>query len=165
VFVYVKDGPGNRAFPPKKEQVELDQQGCVYHPHVVGVMTNQELVILNGDQTTHNIHPVPTVNREWNRSMPPGGDKLVESFPREEIMIPVKCNIHPWMRSYIGVLKHPFFAVTGEDGSFNISGLPPGDYTLAAWHEKYGTLEQKVTVGPKETKEVAFTYSASGAGD
>ena len=166
VFVYVKEGPGNRPFPTKKEPVVLDQKGCLYEPHVVGAMVNQEVQILNSDQTTHNIHPVPANNREWNRSMPPGSDKLVDSFAREEVMIPVKCNIHPWMRSYIGVLKHPFFAVTGADGSFTISGLPPGDYTLAAWQEKYGTVEQKVTVGAKESKEVEFTFSpSSGAGD
>jgi plastocyanin len=146
-FVYVKAGPGNRAFPAPKEPVVIDQQGCVYGPHVVGAQINQEIHILNSDETTHNIHPVPTVNREWNKSMPPGAENLVESFAREEIMIPVKCNIHPWMRSYIGVLQHPFFAVTGEDGSFSISGLPPGDYTLAAWHEKLGTVEQQVSVG------------------
>jgi hypothetical protein len=162
VFVYVKEGPGNRPFPTPSQPVVLDQQGCMYQPHVVGVMTNQEIHILNSDDTTHNIHPVPNNNREWNRSMAPGTDKLVESFPREELLIPVKCNIHPWMRSYVGVLKHPFFAVTGEDGSFSISGLPPGDYTLAAWHEKYATVEQQVTLGPQESKEVEFAFSAGG---
>ncbi|MBI2956203.1 MAG: carboxypeptidase regulatory-like domain-containing protein, partial [Acidobacteria bacterium] len=121
--------------------------------------------VLNSDQTTHNIHPVPSVNREWNRSQPPGADKLVEKFAREEVAIPVKCNIHPWMRSYLAVVKHPFFAVTAADGSFEIKGLPPGNYTLAAWHEKYGELTQQVTVAAKETKTVEFTFSPSGAGD
>jgi plastocyanin len=156
---------GNRAFPAPKEPVVIDQEGCVYAPHVVGAITGQEVHILNSDATTHNIHPVPNVNREWNKSMPPGADKLVESFAREEIMIPVKCNIHPWMRSYIGVLQHPFFAVTGEEGSFSISGLPPGDYTLAAWHEKFGTVEQQVSVGASESKAAEFSFSAGGAGD
>jgi len=164
-FVYVKAGPGNRPFPAPKEPVVLDQKGCVYAPHVIGVQTNQEVHIHNSDQTTHNIHPVPSVNREWNKSMPPSTDQLVESFAREEIMIPVKCNIHPWMRSYIGVLQHPFFAVTGENGSFSISGLPPGDYTLAVWHEKFGTVEQQVTVGASESKATEFSFSAGGAGD
>lgn len=165
VFVYVKEGPGNRPFPPPTEPVVLDQKGCLYQPHVVGALTNQEIHILNGDDTTHNIHPVPTNNREWNKSQPPGANKLVESFPREELLIPVKCNIHPWMRSYVGVLKHPFFAVTGEDGSFKIEGLPPGDYTLAAWHEKYGTAETQLTLGASESKSVEFTFGGSGAGD
>lgn len=165
VLVYIKEGLGNRAFPTPKEPVVLDQKGCVYSPHVVGAQTNQEIQILNSDPTTHNVHPVPRVNREWNTSMPPGADKLIRKFPREEVAIPVKCNIHPWMRSYIAVLKHPYFAVSGEDGSFEIKNLPPGDYTLAAWQEKYGTVEQKITVGPKETKTVEFVFSPRGAGD
>jgi len=166
VFVYVKSGLGNYSFPAPKEPAVLDQHGCLYTPHVIGVQTNQDVKILNSDQTTHNIHPVPSVNREWNTSMPPGAEPLIKSFPREELLIPVKCNVHPWMKSYIGVLKHPFFAVTGADGSFTIKGLPPGDYTIAAWQEKFGTVEQKVTVGAKETKSVDFTISPpAGAGD
>lgn len=164
-FVYVKDGPGNRAFPAPREAVELDQKGCMYEPHVAGVVVGQEIQILNSDPTTHNIHPVPTTNREWNQSQPPGSDKLVQSFAREEMAIPVKCNIHPWMRSYIHVMKHPFFAVTGTDGTFSITGLPPGDYTVAVWQEKFGTQEQKVTVAAKETKTVDFAYSAKAGGD
>lgn len=165
VFVYVKEGLGDRTFPTPKEPAVLDQKGCLYNPHVVGVQVNQDIQIVNSDQTTHNIHPVPANNREWNTSMPPGSDKLVKSFPREELLIPVKCNVHPWMKSYIGVLKHPFFAVTGPDGTFTIKGLPPGEYTLAAWQEKFGTVEQKVKVGPKETKTVDFTIRPAGAGD
>jgi len=167
VLIYVKEGPGNRPFPTPKESVVLDQKGCMYQPHVVGLMTNQELHVLNSDPTTHNVHPVPGVNREWNQSQPPGGEKLVQSFAREEFAppIPVKCNIHPWMRSYIGVFKHPFFAVSGADGTFAIKGLPPGDYTLAAWQEKFGAVEQKVTLGPKETKTVDFTITPKAAGD
>ncbi|MFQ5777532.1 MAG: carboxypeptidase regulatory-like domain-containing protein [Terriglobia bacterium] len=165
VFVYVKDGLGGARYPAPSEPVVLDQQGCVYTPHVVGAVANQEIHILNSDPTTHNIHPVPKNNREWNTSMPPGADKLVRKFPRQELMVPIKCNIHPWMRSYVGVLDHPFFAVSGADGSFEITGLPPGEYTLAAWQEKYGTAEQQVTVGAKETKSVEFQFSPSGAGD
>lgn len=166
-LVYVKDGPGNRAFPAPKEAVELDQKGCMYDPHVVGVVAGQEINIVNSDATTHNIHPVPATNREWNQSQPPGSDKLVQSFAREEFAppIPVKCNIHPWMRSYVAVFKHPFFAVTGTDGTFTLKGLPPGDYTIGTWQEKFGTQEQKVTVAAKETKTVDFTYSAKAGGD
>ncbi len=165
VFVYVKEGPGNQSFPAPKQAVVLDQKGCMYEPHVIGLVVGQELNVTNSDQTTHNIHPVPTTNREWNKSQPPGSDKLVESFAREEETIPVKCNIHPWMRSYIHVLKHPFFATTGADGSFEIKGLPPGDYTIVAWQEKLGKLEQKVTVGPKESKAVEFTFTPKAGGD
>jgi len=145
--------------------VHLDQKGCVYTPHVVGVMANQEVHIANSDQTTHNIHPVPKINREWNESQPPGAGALVKTFAREEMAIPVKCNIHPWMRSYIHVFSHPFFAVTGADGSFQIKGLPPGDYTLVVWHEKYGEVEQKVTVAAKESKTVDFTVGPKAGGD
>lgn len=166
VFVYVKDGLDKYSFPTPKEPAVLDQHGCLYSPHIVGVQVNQDLKIVNSDQTTHNIHPVPSVNREWNTSMPPGTEPLVKNFPREELLIPVKCNVHPWMKSYIGVLKHPFFAVTGADGTYTIKGLPPGTYTVVAWQEKFGSVEQKVTVGPKESKTVDFTVSPpKGAGD
>lgn len=156
-FVYVKDGLGNRTFDAPKTPVSLDQNGCIYEPHVVGVQTNQAIDVKNSDPTTHNIHPMPKANREWNESQSPKSADLNKSFAREEIMIPVKCNIHPWMRSYIGVVRHPFFAVTGKDGKYELKGLPPGDYTVAVWQEKYGTQEQKVTVGPKEAKTLDFT--------
>lgn len=158
VFVWVKEGLGNRKFPTPKEQAVLDQKGCVYAPHVFGVQTGQEIKILNSDPTTHNIHPIPQNNREWNQSQSPNVQPLVKSFPRQEIMVPVKCNIHPWMKSYIGVVDHPYFAVSSDDGSFEIKNLPPGDYTIEAWHEKLGPMQQKVTVGPNETKEVSFSF-------
>lgn len=164
VFVYVSQGLEGRTFTPPSEPVVLDQKGCVYEPHVVGAQTNQDIQVLNSDPTTHNIHPVPTVNREWNTSMPPGAEPLVRAFPREEVAIPVKCNIHPWMRSYIAVVKHPYFAVTGSDGSFEIKNLPPGQYTITAWQEKYGTTEQEVALGPKETKSIEFVFPPSATG-
>ncbi len=158
VFVWVKAGVPERQWPMPATQAKLDQLSCIYKPHVIGVMVNQEIEISNSDPTNHNIHPLPKVNREWNESQPPKGDVKKKQFPREEIMIPVKCNVHPWMRSYIGVVSHPFFAVTGADGAFTIKGLPPGEYTLEAWHEKYGVQETKITVAPKETKTSDFTF-------
>ena len=158
VFVYVKDGLGNRTFPAPSEPVVIDQRGCVYHPHVLGLVAGQKLSIKNSDPTNHNVHPMPAQNREWNKSQPPGAPEMVEEFPRPEIMIPVKCNVHPWMKAYVGVVKHPFFAVTDQTGSFSLKGLPPGEYTIEAWHEKYGTMEQKVTIGPSETKAADFTF-------
>ena len=158
VFVYVKQGLSNYSFETPKTPVTMDQDGCIYSPHVIGVQTGQEIHVLNSDPTTHNIHPLPKNNREWNVSQPPGADKIVQSFPREELLIPVKCNVHPWMRSYIAVLKHPFFAVIGEEGTFELKGLPPGEYVVAAWHEKYGTQEQKVALGPTEAKSVDFAF-------
>jgi plastocyanin len=158
VYVYVKEGLGERTFPVPSEPVVLDQQGCVYHPHVLALMVGQEFRVKNSDPTNHNVHPLPSQNREWNQSQPPGAADLVEQFPRPEVTIPVKCNVHPWMKAYIGVQRHPFHAVTGEDGTFSITGLPPGDYTIEAWHEKYPAQSMKVTVGAKESKTADFSF-------
>ena len=152
VFVYVKEGLGNRTFDAPKEAITLDQQGCRYHPHVMGVMVGQNVEIKNDDPTTHNIHPTPTNNREWNESQPPKAAPLEKNFGREEIMLPVKCNQHPWMKMYVNVVKSPFYAVTGADGKYELKGLPPGDYTLAFVHEKLGEQTQKVTLAAKDSK-------------
>jgi plastocyanin len=162
VFVYVKDGLGSRTFDVPKDAVVLDQSGCKYHPHVLGVMTGQTVEIKNDDQTTHNIHPTPKDNREWNESQPPSSAPLEKNFAREEIMLPVKCNQHPWMKMYINVVKSPFYAVTDKSGMYEIKGLPPGDYTIAFVHEKLGEQDQKVTVGPKDTKTVDQSFKAGG---
>jgi len=161
VFVYVKDGLGSRTFDVPKDAVVLDQSGCKYHPHVLGVMTGQTVEIKNDDQTTHNIHPTPKDNREWNESQPPSSAPLEKNFAREEIMLPVKCNQHPWMKMYINVVKSPFYAVTDKDGKYEIKGLPPGDYTIAFVQEKLGEQDQKVTVGPKDTKTVDQSFKAA----
>jgi plastocyanin len=161
VFVYVKAGAEKYSFAAPSQPVELDQDGCMYKPHVLGVQVGQTLNILTKDATTHNIHPMPKDNREWNVSQAPNAAPLEQKFSREEIMIPVKCNQHPWMKAYIGVTKNPFFAVTGTDGTFAIKGLPPGDYTIGAWTATFGTQEQKVTVGAKESKTVDFTFKSS----
>lgn len=159
VFVYVKEGLGARTFDVPKEKVTLDQRGCRYVPHVLGVMAGQTVEILNSDDTTHNIHPSPKDNKEWNESQPPKGAPLDKNFARQEVLIPVKCNQHPWMKMYLGVVKHPYFVVTGKDGSFTIKDLPPGDYTLAAVHEKYGEQTMKLTVQPKtDVKDHVFTF-------
>jgi plastocyanin len=161
VFVYVKDGAEKYVFATPTEPGTLDQAGCMYQPHVLGIMVGQTLKVVTSDATTHNIHPMPKDNREWNMSQAPGGPPIEQKFARPEIMIPVKCNQHPWMRAYVGVVKNPFYAVTGSDGTFTIHGLPPGDYTIEAWTATFGTQEQKVTIGPKETKTVDFSFKAS----
>lgn len=165
-FVYVKSGADNYTFEVPKTPVELDQKGCRYHPHVLGVMAGQTVKIVNSDGTTHNIHPSPKDNREWNESQAPNAAPIEKDFARSEVLIPVKCNQHPWMKMYIGVVKSPFFAVTGKDGKYELKGLPPGTYTVAAVHEKYGEQDQQVTVGPKESKTADFTFKpgAGGAG-
>jgi plastocyanin len=162
VFVYVKDGLGSRTFDVPKDEVVLDQSGCKYHPHVMGVMAGQTVQIKNDDQTTHNIHPTPKDNREWNESQPPAAAPLEKNFAREEIMLPVKCNQHPWMKMYVNVVKSPFYAVTDKAGKYEIKGLPPGDYTIAFVHEKLGEQDQKVTVAAKDTKTVDQSFKAAG---
>ncbi len=152
VFVYVKEGLGDRTFDVPKNSVTIDQKGCRYHPHVLGVITGQNIEIRNDDDTTHNIHPTPKDNREWNESQPPKAAAIEKSFAREEVMLPVKCNQHPWMKMYVNVVKTPFFAVTGADGKYEIKGLPPGDYTLAFVQEKLGEQDQKVTLAAKDSK-------------
>jgi plastocyanin len=158
VFVYVKDGLGSRTFAVPTEPVTVNQSGCKYQPHVLGVMTGQTVKIVNSDPTTHNIHPTPKDNREWNESQAPQAAPLEKNFAREEVMLPVKCNQHPWMRMFVNVVKSPFYAVTGPDGKYEIKGLPPGDYTIAFVHEKLGEQDQKVTLAAKDSKtvEVAF---------
>jgi len=158
VFVWVKGGLEGKSFEPASGSAALDQKGCIYKPHVIGVRAGQTIDISNSDPTTHNVHPMPKVNREWNQSQPPKGVPLPKAFPRPEIMIPVKCNVHPWMKSYIGVVDHPFFAVTGDQGTFEIKGLPPGDYVVEAWHEKFGVQEQKVTLAPSASGAVEFSF-------
>jgi plastocyanin len=161
VFVYVKDGLGNRTFDVPKDPVVLDQSGCKYHPHVLGVMAGQTVQIKNDDPTTHNIHPTPKDNREWNESQPPSSPAIEKNFAREEIMLPVKCNQHPWMKMYINVVKSPFYAVTGKDGKYEIKGLPPGDYTIGFVQEKLGEQDQKVTVAAKDAKTVDQSFKAA----
>ena len=157
VFVYVKEGlKGTYAAPTEK--VTIDQNGCRYHPHVLGVAVGQPVEVTNSDPTTHNIHPTPKDNREWNESQAPKAPPIEKSFAREEIMLPVKCNQHPWMKMYVNVVKSPYFAVTDKDGKYEIKNLPPGDYTLAFVHEKLGEQDQKVTVAAKDSKTVDQSF-------
>lgn len=159
-FIYVSAGLEGKAFEPPAAPVKLNQTGCMFRPHVAGVMTGQPLVIANSDPVTHNIHPMPVKNREWNQGQPPGAPEIERVFRFEEIMIPVKCNVHSWMKSYIGVVAHPFFAITGEAGAFELTGLPPGEYTITAWHEKFGTRTAKVTLAPSGAATADFTFDS-----
>ena len=160
VFVYVKDGLGNLRFPIPSASVVLDQKGCHYVPHVLGVQVGQNVDIVNSDPTLHNVHAVPKANQEFNMGQPLPGIKFTRQFSTREVMVPFKCDVHSWMQAYIGVLDHPYFAVTSADGSFSLKGLPPGTYTIEAWHEKLGTQTQSVTIGEKESKDIAFSFKA-----
>jgi plastocyanin len=158
-FVYVKSGLSGK-FEPPAEAVVLDQQGCTYHPHVFGIQAGQPLEILNSDETLHNIHAMPKKNKEFNIGQPVKGLKTQRTFEVEEVMVPFKCDVHKWMNSYAGVLSHPFFAVSGTDGTFTIEGVPPGSYVVEVWHEQLGTKEMNVTVAEKATAEANFSYTA-----
>ncbi|MBI3653943.1 MAG: hypothetical protein HY231_23170 [Acidobacteria bacterium] len=160
VFVYVTGGPADKFdFGTPTDAVVLDQSGCRYEPRVLGLQAGQTLKVMNSDKTTHNVHPSPSKNPEWNQVMTQNAAPLEKKFTKPETLIPVKCNQHPWMTAHIGVLAHPFFAVSGKDGSYSIKGLPPGEYTLIAYHETLGEKRQKLTVGAKESKTQDFSFS------
>lgn len=159
VFIYVKQGLEGKAFEVPKQPVVLDQEGCQYEPHVLGIQVNQTLEILNSDDTLHNVHALSKNSKEFNLGMPIKGMKLNKTFSAPEVMVKTKCEVHPWMAAYIGVLDHPFYSVTNGEGAFTIKDLPAGQYTLEAWHEKYGTLTQNVTISSlEEMQEIVLEY-------
>lgn len=161
VFVYVKDGLGTRTFDIPTETVKLDQDGCRYRPHVFGIRVGQTLEVVNSDPTLHNIHAMPKENQEFNTGQPIEGMKYNHSFTTKEVMVPFKCDVHGWMNAYAGVLEHPYFAVSGSDGKFDLKTLPAGTYVIEAWHEKLGAQTQSVTVAAKETKDITFTFKGA----
>jgi hypothetical protein len=157
VFVHVKEGLSG-SFPTPTAPVTLDQAGCWYSPHVFGIQVNQPLEIVNSDPTLHNVNAKPSANPPFNVAQPVKGMKTTKKFPKPETMVQFKCNVHPWMSAYAGVVAHPFFGVTDDDGSAAIAGLPAGTYTLEAWHERYGTQTQTVSLGDGETKSVEWAF-------
>src|SRR5258708_423300 len=161
-FVYVKQGAEKFATTVPAEPAVLDQKGCRYEPHVMGLLAGQKLRILNSDPAIHNVHRAAKNNQSWNISQMPRGAPVEKTFTREELMVPITCNQHPWMRMYVNVLSHPFFAVSDADGHFEIKGLPPGDYTLAVVHEKLGAQEQQIRLAPKEAKrDIQFAFASA----
>jgi hypothetical protein len=158
VFIYIKSGLEGKKFETPTKPVTIDQHGCWFHPRVMGIQTGQTLEVTNSDPVTHNIHPLAQINREWNHSQGEGDAPLARKFIKPEVMIRVKCNIHSWMHAFIGVLDHPYFAVSGSDGTFEIGNVPPGDYTIEAWQETLGAQEQKITVGPSGAVETNFVF-------
>lgn len=162
VFVYVKEGLEDMTFPAPSGAVLIDQEGCRYVPHVSGVQVGQDLTFANSDGLLHNINATPSENRGFNISQPVEME-TTRTFTAPEVMIPIRCDVHGWMSAYVGVLPHPYHAVTGSDGSFDLSTLPPGDYVIEAWHERYGTSTANVTVVTGETAEITFDFDDSSA--
>ena len=172
-FVYIKEGTveggkkiGDYSWATPTSEVQLDQNGCHYAPHVLGVMVNQKLKITNSDATQHNIHPTPKLNQEWNQTQANGAPPIEKAFTRSEVLIPVKCNQHPWMKAYIGVLKHPLFSVSSDTGAFEIKGVPAGKYTVVAWREGGANGEEKtmeVTVTANGAAKADFTFGGAAS--
>jgi plastocyanin len=159
-FVYVKSGlPADAKYAPPSTPAVIDQRGCEYHPRVFGMQVGQKLEIKNDDPLLHNIKAVPHVNRGFNISQPSAGMTTTRTFDKPEVMVPFQCNVHGWMQAHAGVLSHPFYATSTPDGKFSIKGLPPGTYTIEAWHEKAGTQTATVTVGKGESKTQDFNFA------
>lgn len=160
-FVYVRDGldPGY-AFDTPTTPVELVQKGCIYEPRVLGVRVGQPIDVVNNDPTLHNVHALPMVNQEFNKSQPIQNSHMSHVFTAPEVMVRFKCDVHAWMAAYVGVMTHPYFAVSDDAGHFAIPTLPPGTYTLEAWHEKFGRRTATVTVIGQQTQTVTFSFTA-----
>src|SRR6266508_1056763 len=159
IMVWVSKGlPAGKTWPAPKTPVTLDQNGCVYAPHVMGIMVGQAYRILNSDGILHNIHTLPKITSSFNRAMPATVKEASTAFPKPEPIFHIKCDVHPWMSAYIGVYTHPFFSVTSTDGKYTISGLDPGTYESTAWHEKLGTQTASITVGASDTKTQNFKF-------
>ncbi len=156
VVVYISAGGSEETAP--SQPASLTQKACRFAPHITVMQAGQEIQIVNSDSTSHNVHPLPTSNREWNKAQPPGTPAISEKFARDEF-IPVRCNIHPWMRGYIAVLKTSHYSVTGDDGAFSLGNLPPGKYTITAWHETLGKQTQEVTITGNENMPINFTFT------
>jgi len=160
VVVYVKDGLGPYRFEAPQAPAVLGQKNCMYEPHVVALMTGEPFEIENNDPTMHNVHPMPKHNRQWSSSQPVGSAPLKSVFTRSEFAMPVLCNVHPWMRAFVFVFDHPYYAVTSKAGTFALINLPPGSYTIEAWQENYPAEDQTVRLDPKESKAISFVFQA-----
>jgi len=164
VLVFVSKGvPAGKTYPAPTTPVTVDQDGCMYIPHVMGIMVGQPYKILNTDGILHNIHTLPKINPAFNRGQPATVKEMTTNFPKAEAAFQIKCDVHPWMSAYMAVFTHPFYSVTKTDGKFTISGLDPGTYEITAWHERLGTQTAMVTVGANDTKTQAFKFAVPAA--
>lgn len=161
VIVYVKsDALDGLTFEPPKSEANLAHRNCSYVPHVLAMQLGQTLVISNADSIAHNTHPSPRLNPQWNQTQPKGAAPIIKIPELAELAIPVRDNQHPWERAYVSIFAHPFFAVTDRFGKFKIEGLPPGTYTLTAWHERLGEKSSELVLGPGEAREFSFDFEA-----
>ncbi len=160
ILVYVSKGvPAGKSFPAPKDPAVLDQKGCQYVPHVMGIMVGQAYRILNSDGILHNVHTLPKINKGFNKPMPPTMKETTTAFEKPEPVFQIKCDVHPWMTAYVGVFTHPFFSVSSTDGKFTLSGLEAGTYEITAWHERLGTQTASVTVSGSDTKTQDFKFA------
>ncbi|MBS1859880.1 MAG: hypothetical protein JST11_31205 [Acidobacteria bacterium] len=157
-FVYIKTGLEGKNFEPPKEPVHIAQHGCMFEPRAIGAVAGQVIDVANTDPVSHNFHAMPTNNRDWDQQQSPGAADIEHRFPRPEIMIPVKCNVHAWMRAYIGVMPHPYFAVTTTEGAYQWNNVPPGDYTVAVWHERLGERTAQLHLAANGKADLNFTF-------
>ena len=157
-FIYVSKGADDWKFETPSEPVSLNQEGCLYKPHVLGMMKGQTLSVTNADGVTHNVHTYSRKNASFNKSQPAGAGAIEQAMKRDEKLFPVKCDIHSWMSAYICVVDNPFFAVSDENGNFNLGSLPEGTYTLTAEHETLGSQKAEVTVSASGADAVSFTF-------
>jgi plastocyanin len=160
ILVYVSKGlPAGKSWPAPKEPAVLDQKGCQYVPHVMGIMVGQAYRILNSDGILHNVHTLPKINKGFNKPMPPTMKETTTAFEKPEPVFQIKCDVHPWMSAYVGVFTHPFFSVSSKDGKFTLSGLEAGTYEITAWHERLGPQTASVTVSGSDTKTQDFKFA------
>ncbi len=160
VFVYVKQGLEDYRFDVPVAPAVIENKKCVYVPHVSGVQVGQAVELLNSDPTLHNVHSYAKNQKSWNLGLPFQNMKQTKKFTNEEVMVTLKCDVHPWMIGYVGILKHPYFAVTGANGEFELKNLPPGEYVIEAWHEKFGAQSQTIKIGPQESQQIEFQFNA-----
>lgn len=159
VLVHVKQGLPDAEYPVPEEEFVLTQHGCMYAPHIVAMRAGQTLKVLNPDGILHNIHFLPKVNTEFNKSMPENRPEITHVFPKAEPVFEIKCDVHPWMAAFCALFDHPYFAVTNEAGEYAIEGVPAGDYTLEFWHEKLGTREATITITEDGDATADATFS------
>ncbi len=158
VLIYVKSGLEGKKFAPAEYPVTFDQRGCMFVPRVLGIRVNQPLKVTNSDTVTHNVHPMPRINREWNQGQPPGSEAVERQFAQPEAVFPVKCNVHAWMKAYFVVLDHPYYAEVRDTGAFELRNLPPGSYVIEAWHERYPAQQKQITITAGGAVTADFTF-------